>query len=105
MESFFRRMSSIVKNKSNKSTDVDQDDETNNEQQQQQQQQFRRIQQRRRSAPDIHRRSANHERKSNDVDYDETIGEQIRSRMINNATSTAVSPQMHHNAEGKQCSM
>ncbi|CAF3520493.1 unnamed protein product [Rotaria socialis] len=53
MESFFRRMSSIVRRNSNKSPDIDE----HNGEDAEQQEYFRQMRERRLSAPDIRRRS------------------------------------------------
>jgi len=53
MESFFRRVSSIVRKNNNKSLDPDRDEQEDNGQQRR----FQQMQQRRRSAPDIRRRA------------------------------------------------
>jgi hypothetical protein len=55
MESFFRRVSSIVIRKSSRFFEQDMDDDEDNNQQQRQ---FEYLAGRRRSAPDIHRNSA-----------------------------------------------
>ncbi|CAF4708405.1 unnamed protein product, partial [Rotaria magnacalcarata] len=53
MESFFRRISSIVRRNSNKSPDIDEHDDEDAEQQEY----FRQMRERRLSAPDIRRRT------------------------------------------------
>ncbi|UJR28818.1 hypothetical protein I4U23_010042 [Adineta vaga] len=57
MESFFRRMSSIVSKNSFKSTDVNENEQENSEEDYGRLRCFREMQERRKSAPDIHRRA------------------------------------------------
>ena len=83
MESFLRRMSSIVRKGSNKSSDArDNDDE-------QHQEHFQYLQQRRRSAPDIRRRNNQVEKTSMELDQKVTSVEEIHSRTSILSTNTS----------------
>ncbi|CAF0897394.1 unnamed protein product [Rotaria sp. Silwood1] len=87
MESFFRRMSSIVRRNSNKSSDVDEHDEEDNEQQQQR---FRQMRERRLSAPDIRRRAMPVDRISSEFDQKATLFEQTNSPKLMTRTNTNI---------------
>ncbi|CAF0796306.1 unnamed protein product [Rotaria sordida] len=86
MESFFRRMSSIVRRNSNKSTDADEHDEDDN----QQQERFRQIRERRLSAPDIHRRTMPVDRIPMESDQKATLFEQINSPKLTAQSSSNI---------------
>ena len=81
MQSFFRRMSSIVRKSSNKSS-CDTDEVENEDNNEERQRKFRQMQQRRRSAPDIHRRAAPADRLVSESNKKVTSFEQINSQNL-----------------------
>lgn len=101
MESFFRRMSSIVRKGSNKSSDVEENEQENNDDNERQRH-FRQMQQRRRSAPDIRRRANPVDKTSLESDQKVTSFEQINSQNLTIQTSTGSLTRKQHNSTGKK---
>ncbi len=89
MESFFRRMSSIVRKSSNKSSDADENESEDGQDDNMRQRYFRQMQQRRRSAPDIHRRANLIDRLPLEADHKVTSFEQINTQNLTIQTSNS----------------
>lgn len=92
MESFFRRMSSIVRKNSNKSVESDENER---------EEQFRYLQQRRRSAPDIRRRGVPLERIALDSSEQDSSTERLVSHSIINQSSTGILARKQYDSTGK----
>lgn len=97
MESFFRRMSSMVRRNSNKSSDIDENDEEDNEQQEH----FRQMRGRRLSAPDIRRRPIPVDRIPMESDQTITLIEKSNFPKLTTQTSTTILTYKQHRPTGK----
>ena len=92
MESFFRRMSSIVRKNSNKSVESDENEREEH---------FRYLQERRRSAPDIHRRGVPLERIVLDSGQKDCPLEKLISQSMINQSSTGILARKQYHLTGK----
>jgi hypothetical protein len=97
MESFFRRVSSIVRKGSNKSFDVEEKDEEGDGRLRR----FRQMQQRRRSAPDIRRRTIPIDEISMESDQKVASFEKINSQNLTIQSSTTIFTRKQSNSTGK----
>jgi hypothetical protein len=105
MESFFRRMSSIVRKNNNKSFDPDENEQENHGDDNERHKQFRYMQGRRRSAPDMRRRTIPVGRIPTESDQEFTSVEQINSSKMTLQTSTSILPRKHYYSTGKLFSL
>jgi hypothetical protein len=97
MESFFRRMSSIVRRNSNKSFEPDENEQESNGRARH----FREMQQRRRSAPDIHRRAPPADKTSMEPEKKITSSEAINSQNLPAQSSTTNLTLKQYSSTGK----
>lgn len=82
MESFLRRMSSIVRKTNHKSSDPGDNEDDNDQEEIDEESHFHRLQQRRRSAPDIRRRTNQGEKTPIELDQKVISVEEINSQSL-----------------------
>jgi hypothetical protein len=100
MESFFRRVSSIVRKNNNKSFDVADNEQENYEENNLRQRQFRRMRGRRCSAPDVRRRAPTVDRLPLESNQKGTSFEQIDSQRLSTQSSTTILTRKQYSSSG-----
>jgi hypothetical protein len=104
MESFFRRVSSIVRKNNNKSYDTDDNEQENHDEEEEnngRRRQFRQMRGRRRSAPDIRRRAPTADKLSMESNQKGTSSEQIDSQRLSAQSSTTALTRKQYSSSGK----
>ena len=101
MESFLRRMSSIVRKNNHKSSDPGDNEDDNDQEEIEEENHFQRLQQRRRSAPDIRRRTNQGEKTPIELDQKVISVEEINSKTLIRHTNTNSFIRKQYQSTGK----